>query len=250
MRCIYLGVFLVVTPSHIRIRVAYVSCASQVSRVWYGDRNRSLRRRTECTDSYRTLPFSTTSTQGQGSCHHLRVTIPGLQTRARPPPTEDQATVAKPARAAAQVSVRPCPGRRPPRTPCTVHLSLHVQTHTYYGWSPAAQLFVWLISHQPSVLFSQNKPASSNFLLEQNSSGHQPQPNQKYRRARQLLRHVGEGGRMASTYWHCSAAPAGSMPSRKCQEPGPAGGERHSLRADAFDRTRARHDTKAPCLHV
>lgn len=126
------------TPSHIRIRVAYVSCASQVSRVWYGDRNRSLRRRTECTDSYRTLPFSTTSTQGQGSCHHLRVTIPGLQTRARPPPTEDQATVAKPARAAAQVSVRPCSGRRPPRTPCTVHLSLHVQTHTYYGWSPAA----------------------------------------------------------------------------------------------------------------
>lgn len=43
-------------------------------------------------------------------------------------------------------------------------------------------------------------------------------------RARQLLRHVGEGGRMASTYWHCSPAPAGSMPSRKCQEPGPAGG--------------------------
>jgi hypothetical protein len=39
--------------------------------------------------------------------------------------------------------------------------------------------FVWLISHQPAVLFSQNKPATSNqpailFLSEQISTSHQP----------------------------------------------------------------------------
>jgi hypothetical protein len=35
-------------------------------------------------------------------------------------------------------------------------------------------LFVWLISHQPAVLFSQNKPATSTFLSEQISISHQP----------------------------------------------------------------------------
>jgi hypothetical protein len=40
-------------------------------------------------------------------------------------------------------------------------------------------LFVWLISHQPTVLLSQNKPATSNqpalrFLSEQISTSHQP----------------------------------------------------------------------------
>jgi hypothetical protein len=37
-------------------------------------------------------------------------------------------------------------------------------------------LFAWLISHQPTVLFSQNKPAtiSSTFLSEQISTSHQP----------------------------------------------------------------------------
>jgi hypothetical protein len=42
-------------------------------------------------------------------------------------------------------------------------------------------LFVWLISHQPAILFSQNKPATSNqpaVLVSQNKSApaisHQP----------------------------------------------------------------------------
>jgi hypothetical protein len=35
-------------------------------------------------------------------------------------------------------------------------------------------LFAWLISHQPAVLFSQNKPASSTFISEQISTSHQP----------------------------------------------------------------------------
>jgi hypothetical protein len=35
-------------------------------------------------------------------------------------------------------------------------------------------LFVWLISHQPAVLFSQNKSAISTFLSEQISTSHQP----------------------------------------------------------------------------
>jgi hypothetical protein len=46
----------------------------------------------------------------------------------------------------------------------------------------SSTLFVWLISHQPTVLFSQNKPATSNqpqpasntFLSEQISTSHQP----------------------------------------------------------------------------
>jgi hypothetical protein len=36
-------------------------------------------------------------------------------------------------------------------------------------------LFVWLISHQPAVFFSQNKPVSSTFLSEQISN----QPNEQ-----------------------------------------------------------------------
>jgi hypothetical protein len=35
-------------------------------------------------------------------------------------------------------------------------------------------LFAWLISHQPAVFFSQNKPATSTFLSEQISTSHQP----------------------------------------------------------------------------
>jgi hypothetical protein len=51
-----------------------------------------------------------------------------------------------------------------------------------YVHSSVSTLFVWLISHQPAVLFSQNKPATSNqpqpasstFLSEQISTSHQP----------------------------------------------------------------------------
>jgi hypothetical protein len=46
---------------------------------------------------------------------------------------------------------------------------------------PTNALFAWLISHQPAVLFSQNKPATSNqpaVLFSQNKSApaisHQP----------------------------------------------------------------------------
>jgi hypothetical protein len=35
-------------------------------------------------------------------------------------------------------------------------------------------LFVWLISHQPTILFSHNKSANSSFLSEQISTSHQP----------------------------------------------------------------------------
>jgi hypothetical protein len=35
-------------------------------------------------------------------------------------------------------------------------------------------LFVWLISHQPAVFFSQNKPANSTLLSQQISTSHQP----------------------------------------------------------------------------
>jgi hypothetical protein len=40
-------------------------------------------------------------------------------------------------------------------------------------------LFAWLISHQPVVLFSQNKPASSTFLSKQISASHRHQPNEQ-----------------------------------------------------------------------
>jgi hypothetical protein len=39
---------------------------------------------------------------------------------------------------------------------------------------PTNALFVWLISHRPAVLFSQNKSASSIFLSEHISTSHQP----------------------------------------------------------------------------
>jgi hypothetical protein len=42
-------------------------------------------------------------------------------------------------------------------------------------------LFVWLISHQPAVLFleqiSHQQPANSTFLSEQTSTSHQPPAN-------------------------------------------------------------------------
>jgi uncharacterized membrane protein (DUF106 family) len=38
-------------------------------------------------------------------------------------------------------------------------------------------LFAWLISHQPTVFFSQNKPATSTLLSEQTSTSHQPPAN-------------------------------------------------------------------------
>jgi hypothetical protein len=44
---------------------------------------------------------------------------------------------------------------------------------------PACSLFVWLISHQPAVLFSQNKPATSNqpaVLFSQNKPATSNQP--------------------------------------------------------------------------
>jgi hypothetical protein len=42
---------------------------------------------------------------------------------------------------------------------------------------PVSALFAWLISHQPAVLFSQNKPDTSTFLSEQTSTSHQPPAN-------------------------------------------------------------------------
>jgi hypothetical protein len=59
-----------------------------------------------------------------------------------------------------------------------VNLPIPLQWQPYVGVSA---LFAWLISHQPAVLFSQNKPASSNqpaVLFSQNkpapSISHQP----------------------------------------------------------------------------
>jgi hypothetical protein len=45
-------------------------------------------------------------------------------------------------------------------------------------------LLAWLISHQPAVRFSQNKPATSNqtaVLSEQTSTSHQPNKQAAYR---------------------------------------------------------------------
>jgi hypothetical protein len=47
---------------------------------------------------------------------------------------------------------------------------------TYYV-APTCALFAWLISHQPAVLFSHNKPATSNqpaVLFSQKAISHQP----------------------------------------------------------------------------
>jgi hypothetical protein len=44
-------------------------------------------------------------------------------------------------------------------------------------WPLLAALFAWLISQQPAVLFSPNKPATSTFLSEQTSTSHQPPAN-------------------------------------------------------------------------
>jgi hypothetical protein len=48
----------------------------------------------------------------------------------------------------------------------------------------ASALFVWLISHQPAVLFSQNKPAASNqptifFSQNKSASATSHQPNEQ-----------------------------------------------------------------------
>jgi hypothetical protein len=55
----------------------------------------------------------------------------------------------------------------------------------YWPTKETGALFAWLISHQPTVLFSQNKPAISNqpepassiLLSEQTSTSHQPPAN-------------------------------------------------------------------------
>jgi hypothetical protein len=54
-----------------------------------------------------------------------------------------------------------------------------------FTMSQSKALFAWLISHQPTVLFSHNKPATSNqpesasstLLSEQTSTSHQPPAN-------------------------------------------------------------------------
>jgi hypothetical protein len=53
-------------------------------------------------------------------------------------------------------------------------------------------LFVWLISHQPPVLFSQNKPATNNqptIIFSQNESAPaiSHQPNEQAANTRELL---------------------------------------------------------------
>jgi hypothetical protein len=69
--------------------------------------------------------------------------------------------------------------------------SIQPLTTTLPGWRGGEKkkqicaLFAWLISHQPTVLFSQNKPATSNqpepasstLLSEQTSTSHQPPAN-------------------------------------------------------------------------
>jgi hypothetical protein len=66
-----------------------------------------------------------------------------------------------------------------PRPPTMYHARDGSMCSRTHGTSYA--LFVWLISHQPTVLFSQNKPAASNqpaVLFSQNKSApaisHQP----------------------------------------------------------------------------
>jgi hypothetical protein len=55
------------------------------------------------------------------------------------------------------------------------------QSRSTYWQIACISLFAWLISHQPTIFFSQNKPATSNhqpasstFLSEQTSTSHQP----------------------------------------------------------------------------
>jgi hypothetical protein len=66
-------------------------------------------------------------------------------------------------------------------------------------WSPTLALFAWLISHQSTVFFSQNKPATSNqsepasstLHSEQISTSHQPPANRTGRSPTWLvMRHV------------------------------------------------------------
>jgi hypothetical protein len=72
-------------------------------------------------------------------------------------------------------------------------------------------LFAWLISHQPTVLFSQNKPttsnqpepASSTLLSEQTSTSHQPPANRTGCMILSLLfewQYNGEGGISLEAY--------------------------------------------------
>jgi hypothetical protein len=51
-------------------------------------------------------------------------------------------------------------------------------TRNAQSWSCTSwALFAWLISHQPAVLFSHNKPVNSTLLSEQTSTSHQPPAN-------------------------------------------------------------------------
>jgi ankyrin repeat protein len=67
--------------------------------------------------------------------------------------------------------------RQPPPLATPLHLAA----------SQASALFVWLISHQPTVLFSQNKPATSNqravlFFQNKSASAIRHQPNEQAHR--------------------------------------------------------------------
>jgi hypothetical protein len=55
-----------------------------------------------------------------------------------------------------------------------IEVSYKILTPTGTPSDQSDALFVWLISHQLAVLFSQNKPASSTFLSEQTNTSHQP----------------------------------------------------------------------------
>jgi hypothetical protein len=68
-------------------------------------------------------------------------------------------------------------------------------THVFNSFT--ISLFAWLISHQPAVLFSQNKPATSNqpaILLSQNKPapaiGHQPNEQAFFFKKRKRIRNV------------------------------------------------------------
>jgi hypothetical protein len=109
-----------------------------------------------------------------------------------------------------------------------------VTLHTA-GWQFTSTLFVWLISHQPAVLFSQNKPATSNeptilFLSEQISISQTNMPRCtscslglafKLTRAVQLLNQrrltatcVGGGGTETTAFYSNHVLPTRNVNSR------------------------------------
>jgi hypothetical protein len=71
------------------------------------------------------------------------------------------------------------------------HVDIYFEQRLYTRWAEGGTvraLFVWLISHQPAVLFSQNKSATSQQYISLRTNQHQPSATSRPNRLRTFRR--------------------------------------------------------------